>query len=95
MLLPAGMIVYVVSKEDGTYSKSSLNGWFNSLVGGSKWEDYEVTTDEAYAKRLQVKYKTIAEVVQLMQNMTPDQTGKVVELLRGHEDLMELHDEYA
>ena len=30
-----------------------------------------------------------------MSNMTPDQTEKVVELLRDNEELMELHDDYA
>jgi hypothetical protein len=30
-----------------------------------------------------------------MNNMTPDQAERVVELLRSDEDLMELHDDYA
>jgi hypothetical protein len=84
MLLTARTILYVTSK-DGTNEMSLLN-FSNAIKGGLDLEEVE---------RLERKRRAKHEVQHLMSNMTPEQAEKVVEMLRGNEELMELFDDYA
>ena len=93
MLLTAKTILYVTA-NDGT-SEMSLLAFFNTIKGGLKLDEVEITTDPEHSKKLERKRRAKQEVQHLMNSMTPDQAEKVVELLRDNEELMELHDDYA
>ena len=95
-MLTARTMVFVVDKKTGEFnSPMTLGDWFLSLKGGSRWEDYEIATDEAEARKLGQKYGAIRRMVELMTNMTPEQADKAVDAIQDREDLMTLSDEYA
>jgi hypothetical protein len=93
MLLTARTTVYITGK-DGT-SEMSFAAFLLAIQGGLNLAEVEVTTNPEHSRRLGRKRRAQQEVQQLMSNMTPDQAEKVVEVLRGNEELMELHDDYA
>jgi antitoxin component of MazEF toxin-antitoxin module len=93
MLLTAKTILYVTSK-DGTNEMSFLD-FSNAIKGGLDLEEVEITTDAEHSQRLERKRRAKHEVQHLMNNMTPEQAEKVVEMLRDNEELMELLDDYA
>ncbi len=63
--------VFVVSKSDGHVSETTLDGWHLSLVGGSRWEDYEVLTDRQDAEDAAEKYKLIHHLSQMLGSLEP------------------------
>lgn len=83
-----------VTGGDGT-SEMSLMSFCNAVKGGMKLEEVEITLDREHSKRLERKRAAIEEVVHLMRNMNPAQAEKVVEILRGNEDLMNLDEDYS
>lgn len=93
MLLTAKTNLYITS-SDGT-SEMTLLAFANAIKGGLKLDEIEITTELEHSQRLERKRRAKQEVLHLMNNMTPDQAERVVELLRSDEDLMELHDDYA
>lgn len=93
MLLTAKTTLYITI-SDGT-SEMNLLAFSNAIKGGLQLEEVEITTDPEHSKRLERKRRAKREVQHLMNNMTPDQAEKAVELLRGDENLMELHDDYS
>jgi len=93
MLLTVKTILYVTG-ADGT-SEMNLLAFTNAIKGGLKLEDVEITTDPEHSQRLERKRRAKQEVQHLMNNMTPAQAERVVELLHDNEELMELHDDYA
>lgn len=62
---------YVICKRTGEMTASGLDNWFNSLNGGSRWDDYEVTLDKKEAEEVSQKYKKIAKIVERLANLEP------------------------
>lgn len=83
-----------VTGGDGT-SEMSLMRFCNAVKDGMELEKVEITLDPQHSKMLERKRTAIEEVVHLMRNMNPAQAEKVVEILRGNEDLMNLDEDYS
>jgi hypothetical protein len=93
MLLTTRTRLYVTS-ADGT-SEMTFPDFCNAVKGGLKLDDVEVTTDPEHSKKLERKRLARREVQHLMANMTASQAERVVAMLRGTEDLMDLDDDYT
>ncbi len=87
--------IWVIDKKTGDSSESTLDGWFNSLIGGSKWDDYEVTTNLTECHQLRKKYAAIARMREVMLNMTVEQAEKAVHLVQSKDELMDLDEQYV
>ena len=93
MLLTAKTTLYITSEE--TTSEISFLEFCNAIKGGLDLGEVEITTDSGESRALERKRLARQEVQHLMANMTAGQAERVVELLRGDDELMELHEDYA
>ncbi len=78
-MITSNTVVHIIEKKSGHASTSTLNGWFLSLTGGSRWEDYEITTDKAEAEATSVKYQKISKIVNDLSRLTPDAVSKIAD----------------
>lgn len=72
MILDKHTTVYVIDKRTGDVTTSCLDNWFLSIKGGSRWDQYEVTTDKSEADAISGKYKRIAKIVDGLSRLEPD-----------------------
>jgi hypothetical protein len=63
--------VFVVSKNDGHVSDMTLDGWYLSMVGGSRWDEVEIYTDRKEAQDAAGKYKLISHLSQMIGALPP------------------------
>jgi len=66
-----------VTGQDGT-SKMTLGGLFDAIVGGTKWEDIEITTDKKESEENEKKRLVIKNVIKLVQQMSTHQAETIL-----------------
>lgn len=86
MTLDKHTTVHVICKRTGDVSASSLDGWFLSIKGGSRWDDYEVTTDKTEADAISGKYKRIAKIVDGLSRLEPDLASQTADHILSEMD---------
>ncbi len=69
--LTAGTKVFLVNKNDGHLWEMTLDGWFLSMKGGSRWEEVEVMTEHWDAQDAAEKYKKIANLRDHLSRLDP------------------------
>jgi hypothetical protein len=72
--------IFVIS-QDGDMSEMTLEGVHNALVGGMKWDEVEMTTDQKEADWIERKWKAIHNVKTTMMGMDHHQAEQVVNMI--------------
>jgi hypothetical protein len=83
-----------ITGRDGT-SRSNIRGLLNSIQGGTRIEDIEVTLDEEHSKNLERKRLVVERITDLLRHMSPEQVEKVLGLIERDDSLMTIHEDYA
>lgn len=78
-----------VTGRDGT-SQMTLEGVFNAIKGGSKWNELEMATERKEGDANEKRRLAMRRMDELMSNMTPEQVDAAVLLVQSRDDLMEL-----
>ena len=70
-MLTLDTVLYMVSKTDAAYTKTTLEGLMNAMKGGLCLRHYVVTQDLDEAKLHETKYKAIVAVTTALLDLPP------------------------